>query len=219
MTNRPFLQVRVRLILCLLAFSFFAITADAGSALNRLPAASYMEPYGTTLHSSFGTPPYTYSLTSGTLPPGITLGQSGNITGTPTTTGTWSFQITATDSSQPPQHQTVPYYLSVLIGLDLYGGLTALPSPNGATGYFRVEKDPNNRWLFVSPLGNYFWLMSIYGANRSNLDPRVATKYGGNWTLWNTHKNERLLSWQFNTIGEYNNQEGLPVDVYGSHNA
>jgi hypothetical protein len=105
------------------------------------------------------------------------------------------------------------------MGLDLYGGLTALPSPNGATGYFRVEKDPNNRWLFVSPLGNYFWLMSIYGANRSNLDPRVATKYGGNWTLWNTHKNERLLSWQFNTIGEYNNQEGLPVDVYGSHNA
>jgi hypothetical protein len=219
MTNRPFLQVRVRLILCLLAFSFFAITADAGSALNRLPAASYMEPYGTTLHSSFGTPPYTYSLTSGTLPPGITLGQSGNITGTPTTTGTWSFQITATDSSQPPQHQTVPYYLSVLIGLDLYGGLAAMPSPNGATGYFRVEKNPNNRWLFVDPLGNYFWLMSIYSANRSNLDSRVGAKYGGNWALWNTHRNSRMLSWQFNAIGEYNYQLGLPIDVNGGHNA
>src|ERR1022692_5353139 len=187
MKNRLFVQVRVRLVLCLLAFSFFAITADAGSAVKWLKSASYMQPYSTTLQSSFGTPPYTYALTSGGLPPGITLDQSGNITGTPTSTGTWTFQITATDSSQPPQYQTIQYGLLVSMGLDLYGGLTAMASPNGATGYFRVEKDAKNRWLFVSPLGNYFWLMSIYGANRSNLDPRVATKYGGNWTLWNTH--------------------------------
>src|ERR1039458_7086214 len=220
MSNRPFVQVRVRLILCLLAFSFFAITADAGSAIKWLPSASYMQPYSTTLQSSFGTPPYTYSLTSGTLPPGITLGQSGNITGTPTTTGTWSFQITATDSSQPPQQQTVPYQLSVLMGLDLYGGLTAMPSPNGATGYFRVEKDPNNRWLFVSPLGNYFWLQSVYATYSAFLQrPAVTNKYGGNWTLWYTHRNQRLLSWGFNTLGEYNMQQGLPIDVNGGHNA
>jgi len=220
MSNRPFVQVRVRLILCLLVFSFFAITADAGSAMKWLPSASYMQPYSTTLQSSFGTPPYTYSLASGTLPPGITLGQSGNITGTPTTTGTWRFQITATDSSQPPQQQTVPYQLSVLMGLDLYGGLTAMPSPNGATGYFRVEKDPNNRWLFVSPLGNYSWLQSVYATYSAFLQrPAVTNKYGGNWTLWYTHRNQRLLSWGFNTLGEYNMQQGLPIDVNGGHNA
>ena len=221
MSNRPFVQVRVRLILCLLAFSFFAITADAGSALKRLPNASYMQPYSTTLQSSFGTPPYTYSLTSGTLPPGITLGQSGNITGTPTTTGTWSFQITATDSSQPPQQQTVPYQLSVLMGLDLYGGLTALPSPNGASGYFRVEKNASGRWLFVSPLGNYFWMLASYCETPASLQTTptnvLNVKYGGNKTNWGSHNNSRLLSWQFNTIGEYASTYVEPVNTGGSH--
>src|ERR1022692_4128041 len=220
MKNRLFVQVRVRLVLCLLAFSFFAITADAGSAVKWLKSASYMQPYSTTLQSSFGTPPYTYALTSGGLPPGITLNQSGNITGTPTSTGSWTFQITATDSSQPPQYQTIQYGLLVSMGLDLYGGLTAMPSPNGATGYFRVEKDPNNRWLFVSPLGNYFWLQSVYATYSAFLQrPAVTNKYGGNWTLWNTHRNQRLLSWGFNTLGEYNETQGLPIDVNGGHNA
>ena len=65
-----------------------------------------MQPYSTALQSSFGTPPYTYALTSGSLPPGITLDQSGNITGTPTSTGSWTFQVRATDPSPVPVRQT-----------------------------------------------------------------------------------------------------------------
>ena len=217
MKNRLFVQVRVRLVLCLLAFSFFAITADAGSAVKWLKSASYMQPYSTTLQSSFGTPPYTYALTSGGLPPGITLDQSGNITGTPTSTGTWTFQITATDSSQPPQYQTIQYGLSVSLGLDLYGGLTALPSPGGATGYFRVEKNTSGRWLFVSPLGNYFWMFASYVESPSFLQTSptnvLTVKYGANKTNWATHQNSRLLSWQFNTIGEYATTYVLPVNT------
>src|ERR1035438_4773102 len=182
MKNRLSVQVRVRLILCLLAFSFFAITADAGSAVKWLKSASYMQPYSTTLQSSFGTPPYTYALTSGGLPPGITLNQSGNITGTPTSTGSWSFQVRVTDSSPTHVQRIAQYSLPASIGRDLYGGLTAMPSPNGATGYFRVEKDANNRWLFVSLLGNYFWLQSVYATYSAFLQrPAVTNKYGGNW--------------------------------------
>src|ERR1039457_3788099 len=205
MSNRRFVPRGIKLILCLLEFSFFAITADAGSLITRLPAASYMQPYSFTLQSSLGTPPYSYSLTSGTLPPGITMDQSGKITGTPTSTGLWTFLITATDSRQPPVQQPTWYSLSVLNGLDMYGGITALSSPNGATGYFRVEKDANNRWMFVDPLGNYFWMRAAYVESPSFLQtgpPNVLTvKYGGNKTNWAIHQNNRLLSWQFNTIG------------------
>jgi hypothetical protein len=45
-----------------------------------------------------GTPPYSFSLYSGSLPPGMTLSSSGTISGTPTATGTYTPFITLTDS-------------------------------------------------------------------------------------------------------------------------
>ncbi len=42
-----------------------------------------------------GTAPYSFAVTSGALPTGLTLGPTGAITGTPTTTGSFSFTIAA----------------------------------------------------------------------------------------------------------------------------
>jgi hypothetical protein len=56
-------------------------------------------PYGASLQATGGTAPYTWSITGGTLPPGLTLSaQSGNVTGTPTMFGSYTFTATATDS-------------------------------------------------------------------------------------------------------------------------
>lgn len=44
-------------------------------------------------------------MTSGSLPPGLSLSSSGALTGTPTTVGTYSFTITATDASSGIGHQ------------------------------------------------------------------------------------------------------------------
>ena len=51
------------------------------------------------LVASGGTGPYTYAVTYGSLPPGITLASNGLITGTPTSIGTSLFAVTASDSA------------------------------------------------------------------------------------------------------------------------
>ena len=52
-----------------------------------------------TLSASGGTAPYTFALTTGTVPAGLTLSSAGVLSGTPTTAGGFSFTVTATDSS------------------------------------------------------------------------------------------------------------------------
>lgn len=65
-----------------------------------LPAASLNVVYSQTIIASGGTAPYTYAVISGSLPTGLTLNTStGQITGTPTTAGTSSFTIGATDAN------------------------------------------------------------------------------------------------------------------------
>ncbi len=52
--------------------------------------------------ASGGSPPFTWTVTSGGLPNGLALATNGALTGTPTSTGTFSFTVTATDSAQTP---------------------------------------------------------------------------------------------------------------------
>jgi hypothetical protein len=65
-----------------------------------LPNGSVGTPYNQTVSASGGTSPYTFSVSSGALPPGLLLnGATGAITGTPNTAGTFTFTITATDAN------------------------------------------------------------------------------------------------------------------------
>ena len=48
--------------------------------------------------ASGGTAPYTFTLVSGSLPPGLALAPTGALTGTPQSGGTFNFRIQATDS-------------------------------------------------------------------------------------------------------------------------
>ena len=61
------------------------------------PTAAFVGvPYAYTYTAS-GTPAPTFALGSGTLPPGLTLGADGSLAGTPTTLGTFSFTVVATN--------------------------------------------------------------------------------------------------------------------------
>jgi len=58
-------------------------------------------PYSASLSSSAsgGTPPYQWAIEAGALPPGLSLSSTGVISGTPTTAGSYSFTVEATDGS------------------------------------------------------------------------------------------------------------------------
>jgi hypothetical protein len=71
-----------------------------------LPSAQANSAYSATLSASGGQTPYTWTLSSGSLPPGLTLSPAGVISGTPTTTGTYAFGVGVSDSSSPPQSTT-----------------------------------------------------------------------------------------------------------------
>jgi len=65
-----------------------------------LPAGAVGIPYFQTVTASGGMGPYAYAVSSGMLPPGLSLDPvTGAITGTPTTAGTFNFTITAMDAN------------------------------------------------------------------------------------------------------------------------
>lgn len=68
-------------------------------APSTLPGGNVSTAYNQTITSSGGTSPYTYTVTTGTLPAGLTLSSDGVLSGTPTTAGTSSVTITATDAT------------------------------------------------------------------------------------------------------------------------
>jgi hypothetical protein len=53
----------------------------------------------TTIAAAGGVAPYTYTVSSGSLPTGLTLSTAGALSGTPTAAGSFPFKVTATDSS------------------------------------------------------------------------------------------------------------------------
>ena len=83
---------------------------------SSLPAATVGSGYRQTLGVLGGSAPYTWSLSSGSLPAGLHLNAaSGAILGTPSTAGTASFTAEVSDSSAPtPQLATVELSITVL---------------------------------------------------------------------------------------------------------
>lgn len=65
------------------------------------------------LNASGGTAPYIYSLLSGSLPAGLSLSNTGVLSGTPTTAGTGSFTVRAVDANSCPSTTNLIYQWSV----------------------------------------------------------------------------------------------------------
>jgi hypothetical protein len=79
-----------------------------------LPAGTVGTPYNQSLQATGGIEPYTWTITSGTLPVGLSFASNGNISGTPAASGISSFTAQVTDSTTPtPETQTVDLSITI----------------------------------------------------------------------------------------------------------
>jgi hypothetical protein len=103
-----------------------------------LPDGVVNQIYNATLLAYGGSKPYTWSLNSGELPPGLSLGSGGTISGAPTTAGTYHFIVRVDDSSNPAQFDTQQYsiYVDSDQTPDVLTITTLSPLPSGVQGYW-----------------------------------------------------------------------------------
>ncbi len=123
--------------------------AVAPAALNistsSLPGGTVGASYSQGLSASGGTGSYTWSVSTGSLPAGLSLATTGTISGTPTASGTASFTVQVTDSAntsttKPLSIAVAPAALNITTS-SLPGGTVGTPysqglSASGGTGSY-----------------------------------------------------------------------------------
>ena len=80
------------------------------------PAGVHGTPYSFPFSATGGNLPISWTVTAGTLPPGLTLGPDGTLSGTPTTASPtpFAFTVTASDSSSPtPATSSAAYAIAI----------------------------------------------------------------------------------------------------------
>ncbi len=99
----------------------YSLTIAAGIAVNpaTLPSAAVGSPYSQSVSATGGTSTYTYSVSAGTLPAGLSLNAStGLLSGTPNTSGSSSFTITATDGNGASGSRAFTFTVSAAMAIN-----------------------------------------------------------------------------------------------------
>ncbi len=141
-------------------FTYSSGSSPVSITTTSLPPATVGTAYSTTLSSSGGTPPYSWSVTSGSLPTGLSLSASGTITGTPTAgySGACNpllsgFTVTVADSSSPAGSASLQLCLQVSNKLASVSGYWMLDW-NGSVYPFGSAKsygDPASGFAYEPP--------------------------------------------------------------------
>jgi uncharacterized protein YhjY with autotransporter beta-barrel domain len=97
-----------------------------------LPNATFGVPYSETITADGSIAPYSFAVTSGSLPPGLTLASGGTLSGTPTLGGPRTFTITASDATGAPGPYTGARAYTLTVDVPALV-LPATTLPDGAT--------------------------------------------------------------------------------------
>jgi Putative Ig domain len=149
-----------------------------------LPSGNAGIAYSATLVAIGGVYPYTWSLTSGSLPNGLSLNSStGTIAGTPTTPGTSNFTVQVADSETPPVTASAP--LSVVINPGGSGNPGAL---TGNYAFYLNGFNSSGAWTlagsFISD-GNGHITSGVVDGNSVTGQPFNTTISGTYWIAAN----------------------------------
>ena len=165
------------------------LSIDVADPLNittaSLPGGTVGSSYSTPLALTGGKSPFTWSLQSGNLPPGLNIVGS-NITGTPTTAGGFSFTVGAADSGNP--QRTDAQNLSITIGA---GSTPSAPRNLTAKA---LRKGVQISWKAPSNTGgsqiqNY----RVYRSTTSGTEVFLTTSSTTTYTDSNTSTNQRYF--------------------------
>jgi len=115
-------------------------TTALGISTSYLSSATVGSSYSAALQASGGSTPYTWSITSGNLPTGMTLDSgTGIISGTPTTVQTSSFTAQVYDSTDQTSSQTLSIEVSEVTSTPPVQSVTISISILGQTGSFSTS--------------------------------------------------------------------------------
>ena len=99
-----------------------------------LPGGAIGASYSQQPWTEGGIQPYTYSISAGALPPGLSVNTStGSISGTPTTSGTYAFTYAVTDFAIPPQTVTANFSINIPV-VPPPITITTIGPPNATVG-------------------------------------------------------------------------------------
>jgi uncharacterized protein (TIGR03437 family) len=165
--------------------------ALAITSASPLPSGVAGTGYSQVLVAAGGTPPYRWSVTGGTLPPGLSLNAStGALSGTPSSAGTFTFSVQVTDSAGATAIKSFSLTIS---GATLSVGRSAL-----LFTYLMGDPPPAAQMVSLSSSGSS---VSFTAA--------ASTSSGGNWLLVNPPSGTTPA-----TLSVLVNPAGLGVGIY-----
>ena len=127
-----------------IAYTSFSLTIVAGSLAistsSTLPAGVAGTAYSQALAAYGGTPPYSWSLTAGTLPAGVTLSSTGSLSGTPSASGSFSFTAKVQDSAS--HTASAAFSLTINAAPLAISTSSTLPAGTAGAAYFRLSQPP-----------------------------------------------------------------------------
>jgi hypothetical protein len=125
-------------------------TTPLSIVTTSLPSGTTGTAYSATLSGSGGTPGYTWGISSGSLPPGLTLAAtSGQISGTPITGASYSFTVRLSDSGSPAQSASRSFTILVVASnssnntILFQNNFESCTPPSGAYGTVAISNTGN----------------------------------------------------------------------------
>ena len=136
--------------------AMLTVTMPLQITTSNLPSGQIQSTYQASLAVSGGIAPYVWSLSSGSLPPGLSLtASSGAITGNSTQSGNFSFTVQVIDSSAQPETGSKAFSLSVAASSsNLQITTSSLPQASTSAVYLQTLQatggTPGYTWSIVS---------------------------------------------------------------------